>query len=250
MRIVAETSGSWVRIKLSDSGTGISSEILSQVIRPFFTTKEKGYGLGLAFTKRVIEADHHGKLILHSTLGQGTTVIVHLPLEWKNETLPRKRTPEKIRPTGGPLRSGAAVQKTSRKLRGNVLVINDDTVMLDKITQLLIDEGHNVTGTESGVKAVECCQQNDYDVIVSDYHLRKDCSATQTAIDFVPAIKKNSPATPIILTSASLDQLGFPDMYCDFFLEINTSFWEKIVGLVDQCLLLRSTMAQKARQAF
>ncbi len=239
LRIGAECHEGWVRILFSDSGTGISEEILNEVLRPFFTTKEKGYGLGLALTKRIVEADHHGKLILQSTPGHGTTVVVNLPLEWEGPTPRGKKSPEKTQ-------TGAPPQKVSRKPRGNVLVINDDTDMLAKIMQLLSGEGHKVTGTESGTKAVECCLQNDFDVIVSDFHLRKDYTATQTAIDFVPAFKKNSPATPIILTSASLDQLGFPEMYCDFFLEINTSFWEKILALVDQCLLLKSTIIQRS----
>jgi hypothetical protein len=70
-----------------------------------------------------------------------------------------------------------------------------------------------------------------------DYHLKKDHSATQTAIDFFPELKKNASTTPIILTSASLDQLGVPEMYCDFFLEINQSFWQKILDLINNCLL-------------
>ena len=118
LRIAAETSTGWVRIKFSDSGMGISAEILNQVLRPFFTTKEKGYGLGLAFTKRVVEADHHGRLILQSTPGHGTTAIVHLPLEWKEEAPRSRKPPEKNLP-----RSTAA-PKTGKKPRGNILVIN------------------------------------------------------------------------------------------------------------------------------
>jgi hypothetical protein len=89
---------------------------------------------------------------------------------------------------------------------------------------------------------VACCRENRFDVMVLDYHLRKDYSATQTAIDFVPALKKFAPAIPIILTSASLDQqLGTPEVFCDFFLEINQSFWGKIIDLVNNCLTAKQS---------
>jgi two-component system NtrC family sensor kinase len=60
--------------------------VLAKIWEPFFTTKleGKGTGLGLAISRRAIEA-HHGTLSIESTLGQGTTVTIFLPLtnDWK-----------------------------------------------------------------------------------------------------------------------------------------------------------------------
>jgi signal transduction histidine kinase len=68
-----------VEIKISDTGKGISPENLKKVFAPYFTTKEKGLGLGLAITQRMIRA-HEGMLEIESREGEGTTVIVRLPL--------------------------------------------------------------------------------------------------------------------------------------------------------------------------
>ncbi len=232
LRIDAQTEDQHLRIIFADTGMGIPEENLNQVLNPFFTTKERGYGLGLAITKRIIETDHQGKLYLESQQGRGTTVEVWLPLNAGQGQQIVAQPP------------GAKLHEASRPT-GNILVVNDDTMMLKKIIQFISSEGHVVSGTESGQAAIEICQKEKFDVIVLDYHLKKDRSATQTAVDFFPELKKLAPATPIILTSASLDQLGVPQMYCDFFLEINQSFWNKILDLINNCLLGKPELSVK-----
>jgi len=225
LSISAQTDEQNLRIIFSDTGTGIPEEYLGKVHNPFFTTKEQGYGLGLAITKRIVEADHRGKLYIKSTKGQGTSVEAWLPHSADSRQLNNAHMEE------------SAKLYDASKRTGNILLVNDDAMMLKKITQFLSSEGHVVSGTESGQSAVEICQKKKFDAIVLDYHLKKDRSATQTASDFFPELKRLAPATPIILTSASLDQLGVPEMYCDFFLEINQSFWNKILDLINNCLL-------------
>jgi two-component system sensor histidine kinase HydH len=66
-------------IRFSDSGAGIESESLARIFEPFFTTKPDGTGLGLAITRKIIEG-HGGTLDVESVVGQGTTVVVGLPL--------------------------------------------------------------------------------------------------------------------------------------------------------------------------
>jgi len=70
-----------VALSLIDTGAGIAPEVLPKIFRPFYTTKSKagGTGLGLATTKRIIEA-HHGVLDLESELGKGTKFTLRLPI--------------------------------------------------------------------------------------------------------------------------------------------------------------------------
>jgi signal transduction histidine kinase len=65
-------------IRFADTGEGIEPESLKKVLNPFFTTKEKGSGLGLPIVKSIIES-HQGSLKIDSTVGQGTVVTVTLP---------------------------------------------------------------------------------------------------------------------------------------------------------------------------
>lgn len=69
-----------VCIRISDTGCGISAEVLPRIFEPFFTTKEsgKGTGLGLAIVAQVVE-DHHGTIQVRSSEGKGTTFTVRLP---------------------------------------------------------------------------------------------------------------------------------------------------------------------------
>jgi two-component system NtrC family sensor kinase len=71
-----------VKISFSDTGAGISSEIISKVFDPFFTTKRvgKGTGLGLFITHEII-AEHDGRIKVESKVGQGTTFTIELPLK-------------------------------------------------------------------------------------------------------------------------------------------------------------------------
>ena len=231
LRISAHNDDNHVRLTLSDTGTGIPEENLNKVLQPFFTTRKQGYGLGLTITKRIIEIDHRGRLTLQSKPGQGTSVEVWLPIE--ASARPQDKNTNHDQPSNSKFRH----ENKANGRTGNILVVNDDTAMLNKITQFLGSEGHTVAATESGQAAIEICQKKKFDAIVLDYHLKKDRSATQTANDFFPELKRLAPATPIILTSASLDQLGVPEMYCDFFLEINQSFWNKILDLINNCLI-------------
>ncbi len=69
--------GDMVVVKVEDTGRGMSGEQLDQAFSPFFSTKDQGYGLGLAMTKKIVE-DLGGRVDLSSRLGQGTVVTLYL----------------------------------------------------------------------------------------------------------------------------------------------------------------------------
>jgi signal transduction histidine kinase len=68
-----------VMVEISDTGKGISPEHLSSLFRPYFTTKKKGTGLGLAVSYKLVQ-DHNGDIRVNSEVNQGTRVVVQLPL--------------------------------------------------------------------------------------------------------------------------------------------------------------------------
>jgi signal transduction histidine kinase len=76
--VTAEADSSTVVIAVSDTGTGMTREAVSQVFAPFYTTKEKGTGLGLAVAAKIVER-HGGRIDVVSEPGKGSTFRVHLP---------------------------------------------------------------------------------------------------------------------------------------------------------------------------
>jgi signal transduction histidine kinase len=84
LRIEAKTLRQGVEVMISDSGCGIPPEQMETIFDYYYTTKEKGVGLGLPIAHRIIEA-HGGQLRIESQVGSGTKVTVTLPVERRDE---------------------------------------------------------------------------------------------------------------------------------------------------------------------
>ncbi|MDN5294344.1 MAG: two-component system, sporulation sensor kinase [Eubacteriales bacterium] len=84
-RILVETGREVVenrvmaRVQVTDTGQGIPEESLEKVFEVFYTTKQGGSGFGLPLCRRILE-EHGGRIVIHSRVGEGTTVSVYLPL--------------------------------------------------------------------------------------------------------------------------------------------------------------------------
>ncbi len=77
LSVVIEDDGKFVKIKVSDTGKGIPKNQFKSVFEPGFTTKKRGWGLGLSLTKRIVEEYHKGKVkVLTSEVNKGTTMQV------------------------------------------------------------------------------------------------------------------------------------------------------------------------------
>lgn len=75
--VVIENDGQFVKIKVSDTGKGIPKTQFRRIFEPGFTTKKRGWGLGLSLTKRIVEEYHKGKIkVLQSEIGKGTTIQI------------------------------------------------------------------------------------------------------------------------------------------------------------------------------
>jgi len=74
-----ETVGERVIVEVSDTGKGIKKKDMRNVFRPGFTTKSRGWGLGLSLAKRIVEEYHNGRIFVKSSeLGKGTTFRIEL----------------------------------------------------------------------------------------------------------------------------------------------------------------------------
>jgi two-component system, NtrC family, sensor kinase len=100
-----------VQIEVQDDGTGIPSEILSEMFEPFFTTKERGHGLGLGLAiSRIIIERHQGHIDVASEPGRGTLFTISLPLQGaavaSTYEAARGRDPSPVRPLTDTLSPG------------------------------------------------------------------------------------------------------------------------------------------------
>lgn len=146
--------GDYVRISIKDTGIGIPQEYLQKIFDPYFTTKEKGTGLGLATAYSVIKK-HEGLMTVESEVGVGTTFHFYLPACTQATA---RREPE----------VGEAV-----KGRGNILVMDDDDLIRDLAGELLTMLGYEVTFARNGAEAVVLYQRavrlgKPFDVAIMD----------------------------------------------------------------------------------
>jgi two-component system sensor histidine kinase AtoS len=87
-----DSSTDTVDMAFTDSGVGIPPEKMEKIWTPFFTTKTKGTGLGLAIARKIVEM-HGGRLSARSTPGEGSTFVLHVPINpLQAELLPASRT--------------------------------------------------------------------------------------------------------------------------------------------------------------
>jgi two-component system, sporulation sensor kinase E len=80
LRIRTDVDESHVRVSFIDTGGGMSAETLSHVFEPYYTTKERGTGLGLLIVRRIVR-EHGGELAIESTEGKGLTLSIRLPFK-------------------------------------------------------------------------------------------------------------------------------------------------------------------------
>ena len=73
--LVMELEGEWIQVKVSDTGMGIPKKQFNAIFEPGFTTKKRGWGLGLSLTKRIVEEYHKGRIkVVQSEIGKGSTI--------------------------------------------------------------------------------------------------------------------------------------------------------------------------------
>jgi len=148
------TPGEWIRIRVSDEGTGISPEALPHIFEPFFTTKPvgEGTGLGLAQVYGIIR-QHNGYIDVSSQLGEGTEFVIYLPLLPGAENEPQA--------TGSASRFDGSGK--------TVLVVEDDPATLGAMQALLASHNYEVLTASHGAEALEIFkQQPEISLVVSD----------------------------------------------------------------------------------
>jgi PAS domain S-box-containing protein len=129
--------GNYVQIDLKDEGIGMSKKQLARLFEPYFTTKQKGSGLGLATAYSIIN-NHGGYITAESTQNVGTTFHIYLPAS-------RKPAPVKKKP---------ALEKPVRG-KGRILVMDDEEIIRLLLSKILTGAGYKVELIKDGAEAIE-----------------------------------------------------------------------------------------------
>lgn len=191
-------------LEVKDSGIGMSQETLSRIFRPFerltSAANVDGVGLGLPITKGIVNL-LGGKIEVTSDIGCGTTFRVTLPLNITDE----------------PVESENRILPHPEHLPRNVLVIDDDTMFLTMIKEMLERNGITSTVCRTAKEVVKSIRSEDYDLLLSDILM-----PGTSGFDLLNLLRSsnvgNSREIPVIAMTARGDrekeaflQVGFTD---------------------------------------
>ncbi len=173
--------GRYVKVSITDTGTGMSETIRQQIFDPFFTTKEKGRGtgLGLASAYGIIK-NHGGVITVYSDVGHGTTFNIYLPVS-------DKKAHREV-PTEGELIKGSAT----------ILLVDDEALIIDVAQAMLERLGYRVVICMGGQEAVKKITDigDEIDLVILDMILPgMDGGAT------FDCIRQIQPDMPVLLSS-------------------------------------------------
>ncbi len=146
--------GEYVRLTVSDSGTGMDKETLKYIFEPFFTTKEPGMGTGLGLaTIYGIVKQNEGFINVYSEPGEGTSFTIYLPRS-SVEKEPQVEHKSEIKPSG----------------TGCILLTEDDTTVLRIAKEMLESIGYTVIPAAGPEEAIAFCEnhQQNIDLLLTD----------------------------------------------------------------------------------
>jgi len=143
----------YVRVAVSDTGTGIDVKTMSSLFEPFFTTKEigRGTGLGLAVAHGIV-TQHGGEIVVESEFGKGSTFTVFLP-----------RSVDAAAPAGGHLTEVPTVSPHE-----TVLVVEDEPGVRRGLQRYLQRLGYRVLVAQDGEEAIRISDSQPFDLLLSD----------------------------------------------------------------------------------
>ena len=147
--------GEWLQVAFKDSGDGIPLEIQSQIFEPFYTTKDigKGSGLGLSQVAGIV-AQHAGHIQVESTVGKGACFSIYFPLAAPSN--PAEQMPEE-----------AKMQQGNGE---TILLVEDDSTVLDAMTEMLELLGYKLLTAPNGEQAIKTFHEHKEQIalVVSD----------------------------------------------------------------------------------
>ncbi len=184
----ARIDGSFLALAVSDSGPGIDAAVMDRMFEPFFTTKEvgKGSGMGLATVHGIVH-EYGGHICVQTRPGAGSTFRILLqPLS------------ERDRAAAGAAETTPASHPGARRLRGRVLVVDDDDMVAELLQEMLAGWGLETHVSRNPMDAHGWFLQDParVDLVLSDYTMPK-----MTGVELAHRLTLVRPDLPVLLYS-------------------------------------------------
>jgi CheY-like chemotaxis protein len=176
-------AGKYIKIDIEDQGVGISKNHLLNIFEPYFTTKEKGSGLGLATTYSIIKR-HEGHITVYSEIDKGTIFNIYLPASLIDFQDSEKQ------------------KEYKHKGQGRILVMDDQEPILKMVIRILNKMGYDVTSATDGTQAIENYREayeagRSFDLVILDLTVPGGMGGTKT----IPELLKIDPNVNTVVSS-------------------------------------------------
>jgi two-component system, cell cycle sensor histidine kinase and response regulator CckA len=212
--------GTFVRLTVTDTGSGMNPQTLERIFEPFFSTKEvgKGTGLGLATVYGIVK-QHGGWIDVTSQVGQGTTFTMYFPATDREAEPPETST---ARPA---VRGG----------KETVLVVEDEPMLRQFVREVLNQYEYRVIEAASGVEALKAWDEHDgqINLLLTDMVMPEG----MTGSDVAARLRKRKPDLKVIFTSGySAEVMGKDFIQRDITFLPKPYLPAQLAQIVRQCL--------------
>jgi two-component system cell cycle sensor histidine kinase/response regulator CckA len=190
--------GAYVRLRVSDTGIGMAPEVLSKMFEPFFSTKERGTGLGLSTVYGIVQ-QCAGSIAAESTVGAGTIFTIFLPrLARPAETMIKEE----------PQLPAAHGSET-------ILLVEDTDDVRMLVCEMLRSHGYNVIAAQDQQQAISICSNNDprIHLLLTDVVMPE-----MSGPELVSHVRELRPDMKILYMS------GYPEDKFESYIQKNESF--------------------------
>jgi len=189
LSIRGASSGKHIRVDVEDSGTGMTEDVRTRIFEPLYSTKgERGTGMGLSIAAGIVR-EHDGSISVASAPGAGSTFTLSFPVatSGKNDEEPEPRRRARAQAAPG----ADAV---------SILIVDDEAMIRNVVSQLLQLRGYNVYTASSGHEAIRILETHSVDLIFTDQGMPE-----MSGRDFAEQAHNRWPDTVIVLLTGDTD---------------------------------------------
>jgi len=180
--------GDYVALTVSDTGCGMTEDVLAKAFEPFFTTKGPGRGSGLGLAQvHGFAKQSGGGVRIDTRPGEGTSVKVYLPRAPVDQAAGGPPKPQACDPPGA-------------RLQARILLVDDDSAVRDVTSTILKDLGYAVVEAGSGGAALETLKAQRFDLLLVDYAM-PGMNGMETAV----AAHEIAPTMPVLFVTGYAD---------------------------------------------